>query len=202
MTFDIQWGGLHTVISGGQTGADQGGLEAARKAGIRTGGQAAALYKTSIGLNPLLQAYDLTAKGSYDERTLVNIKAADATVIIAHNLQSPGTVLTRRYAKIEGTKLLELDVSEIVRLAQLGPMNGTEAVIDLIVQNSGALAEFIKNNQVQVLNVAGNRELKSDGRQYGHLVMHMTTEWIVGTALELLDLDAKLVKLHQPFLKV
>jgi hypothetical protein len=194
MTFNIQWGGLHTVISGGQTGADQGGLEAARKAGVKTGGQAAAQYRTSIGYNPMLQAYGLTAKGTYDERTRVNVRYADATVIISHDMQSPGTVLTRRYANLEGTKLLELDVAEIVRLARLGPMNGTESVIDRVVEYAGALAEFIRKNQIQVLNVAGNRELKSDGQAYGVLVMHMITEWIVGTALELLALDGKLVK--------
>jgi hypothetical protein len=194
MTFDIQWGGLHTVISGGQTGADQGGLEAARKAGVKTGGQAAALYKTSIGHNPLLQAYGLTAKGSYDERTKANVYAADGTVIIAHDMHSPGTVLTRRVHQNSDTKLLELDIAEIIRLARIGPMNGTEAVIDLIVQNAASLAHFVSKNQIQVLNVAGNRELKPDGQQYGVMAIHMATEWIVGTALELLALDGKLIK--------
>ena len=194
MTFDMQWGGLHMVVSGGQTGADQGGLEAARKAGVKTGGQAAALYKTSIGYNPLLQAYGLAARGSYDERTKVNIDYADGTVIIAHDLQSPGTVLTRNYAKARHTKLLELDIAEIIRLARIGPMNGTEAVIDLIVQHAASLAHFVTKNQIQVLNVAGNRELKPDGQQYGVMAMHMATEWIVGTALELLSIDGKLIK--------
>lgn len=194
MTFNIQWGGLHTVISGGQTGADQGGLEAARKAGVQTGGQAPALYKTSIGLNPMLQAYGLTAKGTYDERTLVNIRFADATVIIAHDMNSPGTVLTRRYAQREQTKLLELDVSEVVRLTANGPVSGTEPVIEQIIQHSVTLASFLTENQVQVLNVAGNREIKSDGFTTGKLVMHTTTEWIVGTALELLARDGKLIK--------
>ena len=195
MTFDIQWGGLHTVISGGQTGADQGGLEAARKAGVKTGGQAAAMYKTSIGYNPLLQAYGLKAKGTYDERTKMNVVGSDGTVIIAHDMQSPGTVLTRRYARIAETKLLELDVAEIIRLARIGPMNGTEAVIDLVVQHAATLAHFVTKNQIQILNVAGNRELKPDGQQYGVMAMHMATEWIVGTALELLSIDGKLIKI-------
>jgi hypothetical protein len=182
------------VVSGGQTGADQGGLEAARKAGVQTGGQAAAQYKTSIGNNPMLQAYGLAARGSYDERTKVNIDYADGTVIIAHDLNSPGTVLTRNYAKTAHTKLLELDVSEIIRLARLGPMNGTGPVIDLIVQHAAELSQFITKHQIQVLNVAGNRELKPDGKQYGILAMHMTAEWIVGTALELLSIDQKLIK--------
>lgn len=194
MTLNIEWGGVHTVISGGQTGADQGGLEAARKAGVRTGGQAPALYKTSIGLNPMLQAYGLTAKGSYDERTLVNIRSANATVIIAHDLNSPGTVLTRRYAKIEGTKLLEIDVSEVLRLIEAGPASGTEPVLERIIRHSMNLVRFITDNRIQVLNVAGNREIKSDGYSIGKLVMHTTTEWIVGTALEILDRDGKLLK--------
>ena len=37
------------IISGGQTGADLGGLEGARDAGIETGGWAPAGYRTEIG---------------------------------------------------------------------------------------------------------------------------------------------------------
>lgn len=193
MTFNIQWGGLHTVISGGQTGADQGGLMAAFKAGVRTGGQAPAYYKTSTGSNPLLEALGLTARGNYGERTRVNIENADATVIISHDMNSPGTVLTRRLANACDTKLLELNVSEIIRLSSIGPMDGAEPVINAIVEHSSRLAKFIADHHIQVLNVAGNRELRYEG-QPNRVVMHMTSEWIVGTALALLDLDLKLIK--------
>jgi len=42
--------GLEMVISGGQTGADRGGLIAAKELGIPTGGTAPLGYKTEAGM--------------------------------------------------------------------------------------------------------------------------------------------------------
>jgi len=191
--FELEWGGLHTVISGGQTGADQGGLLAAWRANVKTGGQAPALYRTQDGHNPLLEVLGLTHGGDYAARTKVNIGTADATVIVANDLNSPGTVLTRNLARQAGKPLVQLDISDLVAIAKDGPKNGTEPALQLIIKYGQELKDFVVKHQVQVLNVAGNREMKGDGSQYGTMVITSATDWIVGLALDLLELDGKLI---------
>lgn len=84
------------VISGGQTGADQGGLVAARKVGVPTGGFAPHGWLTERGPMPKeLQAFGLVeSKGGYPERTLQNILASDFTILIADKLDR-GSGLTQ-----------------------------------------------------------------------------------------------------------
>ena len=50
---------IKKVISGGQTGADQGGLMAAWERGIATGGAVPFEYRTNLGPNPILEALGL-----------------------------------------------------------------------------------------------------------------------------------------------
>jgi hypothetical protein len=191
----MAWGGLYKIISGGQTGADQGGLLAAWRAGVETGGKAAALYKTTAGNNPLLEVLGLTAGGDYNSRTKDNVLDSDGTVIIAHNLQSPGSVLARGVCRSNQKPLLELDVSEIVELARGNPQQHADAVMDQILVHATALHDFIVKHQLQVLNVAGNREIKSDGSAVGTMVMTSIADWIVGLTCELLDLNGgKLIR--------
>lgn len=195
MTFDIQWGGLGKIISGGQTGADQGGLLAAYKHDVKTGGTAPECYLTSIGYNPLLQILGLDAKGDYASRTRANILNSDGTVIIAHDLRSAGSILTRRRCIAEGKPCLEIDISMLVRTAQAGksPEN-EERALHSILGHGEALHRFILEKQLQVLNVAGNREIPSDGTTHGTLIVTSAAEWIVSVALDLLDMDGKLIR--------
>lgn len=189
----MNYSGLHTIISGGQTGADQGGLLAAWRMGVKTGGQAPACYKIQGGHNPLLEILGLTAAGDFASRTRVNIKASDGTVIIANNLNSPGTVLTRTCAKQLEKPLLQLDISSLVELSLLGPQNGTDPVLDEIMQHGQVLKDFIVHHGIGTLNVAGNRELQHTGTPYGTLVITSISDWIVGLALDLLEIDDLLV---------
>lgn len=52
---------------------------------------------------------------------------------------------------------------------------------------------FIENHQLQVLNVAGNREVRSNGG--GDLLITQSARWIVGLSLDLLLKQKKLVLL-------
>lgn len=81
---------LHTIISGGQTGADQAGLEAALLVGLKTGGIAPSRFITENGPNRLLQTrYKLTALVSSSgrigqdlvKRTKLNVTNSDGTVV-------------------------------------------------------------------------------------------------------------------------
>ncbi len=73
---------LRKIISGGQTGADMGGLLAAKELGLETGGTAPGGYKTEKGRNlDLRDIYGLTQFGTYPQRTRINVRDSDATVI-------------------------------------------------------------------------------------------------------------------------
>jgi len=194
MKFELHWGGLHKIISGGQTGADQGGIMAAWRRGVETGGQAALGYKTQGGHNPILEVLELTQASSYSGRTKTNVASSDGTVIIAHHMSSPGTELTRREARLLNKPLLELNIIAIVQAAIRGQsVDNEEIVLEEIIGHASALCDFIISNQIQILNVAGNREVRSEGLRQGDLIVTKTTEMIVGMAIDVLAADGKIV---------
>src|SRR3982751_2173059 len=89
------------IISGGQTGADLGGLVGARKVGIATGGTAPKGYRTDAGPQPdVLRGFGLVEHRSaaYAPRTACNVRNSDATVLFGQ-LTSPGTSLTIRLCR-------------------------------------------------------------------------------------------------------
>src|SRR5215470_494378 len=86
---------LDRVISGGQNGADQGGLRAAKALGIPTGGWAPKGWMTEDGpAEGLLRSFGLRKypKSGYSVRTKANVLEADATVIFGQ--QSSGSLIT------------------------------------------------------------------------------------------------------------
>jgi len=153
MTLKIEWGGLSKVISGGQTGADQGGLIAAREFGIETGGVAPLHYLTSTGPCPLLMAFGLTNVGTYETRTRDNVWRSGGTVVITHDHDSPGSKLTRAICVAEGKPFINIDIKSIL----LGIEDERSSKI---FERAERLAEFVEQHQVSILNVAGNREIK------------------------------------------
>lgn len=86
------------VISGGQTGSDQGCLRAARSLGIATGGYAPRGYHTEEGPAPWLGTdfglLEHWSQHDYAPRTEANVKLGDATVIFGR--RSVGSNLTER----------------------------------------------------------------------------------------------------------
>ncbi len=128
---------LEKVISGGQTGADRCGLFAAHKVGIPTGGTAPKGYKTERGVEPeLLNKLGLkeSDSASYTPRTHQNILDSEATVLFG-NMESVGSSLTIRLCDEEEQPYIENPTKD-------------------------QLVNFIKDNKVRILNVAGNRGSK------------------------------------------
>lgn len=134
------------VISGGQTGADLGGLVAATKAGLTTGGYAPKGFLTEKGPQPVLESYGLVEAPSakYAERTFLNVRFSDATIIFSRNPQSPGSAQTISFAEKLGRPYLLLAPS------------CEQSCIDQI-------NAFLEKTQPLVLNIAGNRESKAPG---------------------------------------
>jgi len=135
---------IEKIISGGQTGADQGGLEAGKELGLETGGTAPQMYMTELG--PCLKlryTYGLK-EGVYDpktypKRTRKNIVDSDATVIFGL-MGEPGSKLTCNIC---------------VDLGKPWVVNPNRLDFQCL----------IAWHSVKVLNVAGNRESRNPGIQ-------------------------------------
>lgn len=134
---------VQKVVSGGQTGADQAGLRAARAAGIETGGWAPLGWETEGGPAPWLSEFGLKEcpGPGYRARTEANARDSDGTLWFGH-VDSQGFRTTLRACR--RLKKPWLIVEEEV------------------TRPSDVLAWFLAN-AIQTLNVAGNRECTNPG---------------------------------------
>ena len=142
------------IISGGQTGADQGGLFAARELGVPTGGTAPQDWWTETGAEePLLRGFGLVecAERGYDARTRRNVLDADGTVIFGA-YATGGSALT--------AKIVEEESKAFFHVAF--PQTASEESLETI---SVRFREWLGRFQIGVLNVAGNRESVNPGIQ-------------------------------------
>ena len=135
---------LKKVISGGQTGVDRLGLSAAKVCGIETGGTAPKGYRTEDGNNPTLKTqFGLMEDNSYlyNNRTEKNVTDSDGTVLFG-DMSSSGSKMTIGFIKKHNKPYIE------------NP-------------HSNELISFIEDNNIETLNVAGNRGSKLTIRQLG-----------------------------------
>jgi len=145
---------INKIISGGQTGADIGGLLAAKELNIPTGGTAPKGYRTELGSNfDLRDIFNLSEHSSdkYPPRTAANVKNSDGTVLFG-NMNSPGCKMTIKFCQ---------------------QMNKPYIINPSVNQ----LREWINLNNIRILNCAGNRESKNIGiqeRVKNHLVRALT----------------------------
>ena len=141
---------LEKVISGGQTGADQGGLEAAEMSEVATGGTAPRGYRTDVGPRPDLgRRFGLKESrfNGYSSRTRVNVRSSTGTVVFG-NPHSPGSRLTVRLCRELRKPCLQIFYPEMTR-----------------VSAEHELAQWCVLHCVEILNVAGNRENRNPGIQ-------------------------------------
>lgn len=133
-----------TIISGGQTGADRAALDFAIKHNIPHGGWCPKGRKALDG--PLDAKYQLkeTPSEDYPQRTEWNVRDSDATVVftLAEKLTG-GSKKTIDFAKKHKRPWLHLHSG--------------------ILACSQKLVQFIDQNHVRRLNVAGSRESKEPG---------------------------------------
>ena len=138
---------IKKVISGGQTGADMGALFAAHTSpGIETGGWAPRGFRTEAGPKKILGAkYKLkqTKSPTYPPRTELNVKNSDGTLWIG-NTDSPGAKLTLKLCEEYDRPVKK------VRFSTLFHRRARYVVPNLV--------KWVKLHNIEVLNVAGNRE--------------------------------------------
>lgn len=140
--FDI----LQKIISGGQTGADRGALDAAIALGFPCGGWCPEGRNAEDG--PIPESYPLQVLpgAGYRQRTIRNIQDSDGTAILCLGEPSGGSALT---------------------LAQCRRLNKPHLLIDGHIEGVGRAAElllaFVDAFAIETLNIAGPSEGRSPG---------------------------------------
>jgi len=109
------------IISGGQTGVDQVGLEVGSTLGIDTGGTVPKGFRTDTGDDLLLEMFGVIEDGSreYRPRTIKNVEDSDLTIWFGKT-NSPGGKLTIKTAERLGKQILINPDIEEVRVASAG----------------------------------------------------------------------------------
>ena len=142
------------IISGGQTGADQGGLLAARALRLPSGGTAPTGWMTETGSEePLLKGFGLIEcpEPGYDARTRQNVLDADGTLLLG-SYAAGGSALTVQIATDAGKPFFHVPF----------PTSMDAEGIDRV---SADFRGWLTNHKIRTLNVAGNRESQNPGLQ-------------------------------------
>ena len=133
---------LEQIVSGGQTGVDRAALDVALELSILCGGWCPKGRRSEDGLIP--DAYPLreSPTSNYAERTALNVKDSDGTLILSRGPLRGGTALTKTFA-------------ERYRRPYL--------IVDVRTATPQAIHDWLSANSIRVLNVAGPRESSQPG---------------------------------------
>jgi len=137
---------VERIISGGQTGADRGGLEAGLAVGVDIGGVCPAGRRAEDGRVPARYPLVEHASSAYPPRTRANVEAADATLVLTLGPPDRGTALTLRLARASGKPCLWLDLS-----------------LTTDEDAAGGVVAWLAAARPRTLNVAGSRESSAPG---------------------------------------
>lgn len=139
---------IEKIISGGQTGADRGALEAAIQLGIPHGGFCPKGRRAEDGMIPAQFELEETKTTDYRERTRKNVEAADGTAVFTAGRATGGSLLTLRLCGQRNHRWMHV-ITTATTIAQAGK----------------TLREWVDAERILVLNVAGQRESKAPGMQ-------------------------------------
>jgi len=133
---------IEKVISGGQTGVDRAGLDAAMEAGIPVGGCCPKGRRAEDGVIP--DAYPLVEldTAEYSSRTEKNVVQSDGTLILNRGALSEGTKATYDFTLLHHKPCLIVQMD-------------AEPMIDPL-----QVLRWIQSENIRILNVAGPRESK------------------------------------------
>ncbi len=102
---------LRKIVSGGQTGADQGALSACMQAGFPYGGWIPKGRRTEKGKVPARYRMRQHWSRHYPLRTEKNVADSDGTVIFTYGKPDGGSLLTIDFAKKHGKPWLAVDAT-------------------------------------------------------------------------------------------
>lgn len=145
---------VEKIVSGGQTGVDRAALDAAIQLNVTHGGWCPKGRKAEDGvINDRYQLIE-TETAEYSERTKLNIKDSDGTLILVPITPikvTDGTILTIAEVKVRAKPYLIIDLSN---------KDDIQSII-----------EWINDNKIKVLNIAGPRESQAPGIHMRALVL-------------------------------
>jgi hypothetical protein len=132
------------IVSGGQTGADRGALDAAIALGLPHGGWCPRGRRAEDGVIPDRYLLDETGSRQYAARTERNVIDSDGTLIVIRGRLQGGSALTARVARARGKPCL---------------------IVDMARDTAGAdeIRDWLRKHAIAVLNVAGPRESHCPG---------------------------------------
>jgi hypothetical protein len=134
------------IISGGQTGVDRAALDFAIANHLSHGGWAPAGMKAEDGTIPQIYKLVELTEGGYRQRNKRNVLDSDGTLIINVGVLEGGTLQTQTFAQ---------KLNKPYLLVQLD----TGVTSDMVTQTM----DWIKQHNIDTLNVAGPRESKRPG---------------------------------------
>ncbi len=131
------------IVSGGQSGVDRAALDVALELGWECGGWCPAGRAAEDG--PIPSRYPLreTPSAEPERRTEWNVRDSDATLVLTAGAPSPGTDLTREFARTMGRPVYAWHVTSPADV--------------------GSFRRWLQVYRVATLNVAGPRESESPG---------------------------------------
>jgi predicted Rossmann-fold nucleotide-binding protein len=135
-----------TIISGGQTGVDRAALDFALQRGYPHAGYCPPGRMAEDGAIPPRYLLQELETGGYRQRTKRNVQESDGTLILSPGECEGGTLATLQFALRFGKP---------------------HHVVDLAVESTPAqlqqTLEWIRQHQIERLNVAGPREERCPG---------------------------------------
>lgn len=146
---------LAAIISGGQTGADRGALEAAIDLDLGFGGWAPFGWRSEDGTVPEIYRDRMgqTKTADYGMRTRLNVQDSDGTLLISFaETLTGGSHYTAEQCRRQRKPSRHLVL----------PAGGKTRIPDAV---RTSLLEWIAGSKITVLNVAGPRESKERGLQ-------------------------------------
>ena len=138
---------ISKIISGGQTGVDQGALDYALENSVPCGGWCPKGRLCENGKIPEKYPVRECESKEYPYRTEKNVIDSDGTLIIIKNSADRGTGLTKRLCEKHNKPIIIIDI------------------IGSHGDQRESIQEWINTNNISVLNIAGNRESFSEGIQ-------------------------------------
>lgn len=144
---------IRKVISGGQTGVDRAGLDAAIKAGFPVGGYCPKGRRSEDGTIPDQYPLQELTSSQYNARTEKNVVESDGTLILNKGNLSSGTKRTHEHA------IKHLKPCLIVQLEE--PIEPAHVI------------RWIEGQQIATLNIAGPRESKCLDGIYSEALVYL-----------------------------
>lgn len=131
------------IVSGGQTGVDRAALDVALTLGVPAGGWCPKGRRAEDGRIPDRYPLSETPSPEYPQRTEWNVRDSDGTLILYRGALKGGSALTRDLAERYERPCLALDLGQS--------------------PEPDALRQFVQENRIRVLNLAGPRESEAPG---------------------------------------